>query len=326
MAISASESVVAANSARGVDGGEGPDGTVNRVLYQGEVGGIGEFRCPAGSRWWEQENRIGDRATIAFARDPVGISRPGGPAMVATANEAMLYNAGQAYRRKRMSEKGDRCEFLVFKPKLIAEIVSAHDPRAGEDEQCPLKWGSAWVTPGIYMSQRGLYHHVRAAEKEGLCVDRMLVDECLVTIADTLVGAAARGQVTPARRESTSRDHRVWVEGAKDYLARHFRESLSLSDVGEAVGLSVFHLCRLFKAHCGVSVHSYLRSMRARASLELLAEGSMAVGTIAADLGFCNQSHFTRAFRHEFGARPTQVRRALRGGMADRELWQGRGK
>lgn len=89
----------------------------------------------------------------------------------------------------------------------------------------------------------------------------------------------------------------------------------------------MFHLCRLFKAHARTTVHAYLRSLRARASLEMIGEESVAIRDIASGLGFCNQSHFTRAFGHEFGARPTQVRRALREGIAERALLdQGRGR
>ncbi len=298
------------------------DGVINRMLFEGEAGGIGEFRCPPGCRAWERENRIGDKATIAFARDPVAIAQGGALAVVATPNEAMLYNANQPYRRRLIDANGDRCEFFVFRPRLLAEIVSAHDPRAGEDLDTPLKWPSARASASVYMAQRVLYHHVRAGypANPGGGIDRLLVDECMINIADALIGSAVRARQTRARRPATDRDHRVWIEGAKDFLARSFRRAITLNEVGDAVGLSVFHLCRLFKAHAGTSVHGYLRSLRARAALEVLGDRDVPIGRIASDLGFCNQSHFTRAFGHEFGATPSQVRRALRVGLAEREL------
>lgn len=302
-----------------VDGGarpEGPDGPVRRRLYEGEAGAIGEFRCPARCRAWEIENRIGEMPTIAFARDPVAILRGGAPAVVATANEAMLYNAHEAYRRRLLDPNGDRCEFLLIRPRLLAEIVAAHDPRAVEEPERPLRWSSAPVSPRVYMAQRVLYHHVGAGDG----IDRLAVDEGMITIADALVGAAAGTPGGRARRAGTERDHRVWVEGAKQYVARNFRRQFTLEEVAAAVGVSVFHLCRLFKGIAGTTVHDYVRSLRARAALEPLAERGSSIGRIAADMGFCNQSHFTRAFRHEFGATPSQVRRALRGGIAEREL------
>jgi len=207
------------------------DGVVNRMIYQGPAGGIGEFRCPAGSRAWEQENRIGDMATIAFARRAVGIAQSREDAVVATANEAMLYNAHQAYRRRLIDAGGDRCEFFVFRPQLMAEIVGAHDARAGEDVERPLRWSSARASAGVYTGQRVLYHHVKAAQglvdggrlgsvAEG--VDGLLIDECMINIADALIGDAVRvrvrGRGSGARRRggttgSGSRGRRTFWRG-----------------------------------------------------------------------------------------------------------------
>jgi AraC-like DNA-binding protein len=326
----------------------------------GSVGGIGEYRCPPRSKAWEVENRIGDMATIAFARDPVGIAQAGCEPVVATPNEATMYNPFQAYRRRSIDGRGDRCEFFLIRTELLAEIVAAHAPGTLASGRGPLAWASAPASAEVYVSQRVLYHHVRqpgvvhpardaaSADREGTeagasgdpgGVDGLLVDECMVNIVDALVGAASRRRPGRARRATTGRDHRVWIEGAKDYLARHYRRALTLEEVGAAVGLSVFHLCRLFKAYAGRTVHDYVRSLRVRASLELLGEsagrGSMkgpgdrgeealAIGQIAAELGFCNPSHFTRAFKAEFGATPSEMRRALRDGAADRGLLRGK--
>jgi AraC-like DNA-binding protein len=288
-------------------------------------------------------------ATIAFARDPVGIAQAGCEPVVATPNEATMYNPFQTYRRRSIDGRGDRCEFFVIRGEILREIVAAHEPRATERAHGPLAWASAPASAEVYVSQRVLYHHVKHPSDEGLVhggrgdaqaagagvpggrgdVDNLLVDECMVNIVDALVGAAARRTPGRARRATTGRDHRVWIEGAKDYLARHYRRPLTLDEVASAVGLSVFHLCRLFKAYAGTTVHDYVRSLRVRASLELLgevpggpgrAEEALAIGQIAAELGFCNPSHFTRAFRGEFGATPSEVRRSLREGLADRAL------
>lgn len=293
-----------------------------RHLYESDVGILGEFRCPAGCKAWEVENTIGPMATLAFARDPVAIHQADHDSVIATPNEAMLYNPNQVYRRRVVDPQGDRCEFLGLRAEILAEIVAQHDPRAADDPQRPLKWAWASISSGLYLAQRSLYHHVRAAASDPPTVrlDRLLVDECIISIADSVVALAARAHARPARRAATARDHRVWIEGAKDYLARNFRRSLSLQEVADAVGVSLFHLCRLFKAHAGTTVHDYVRSLRVRAALEGLADPALPIGHVADELGFCNQSHFTRAFRSEYALTPTQVRRALREGIAEQPL------
>lgn len=292
----------------------------SRTLFQSEVGVLGEFRCPPACKAWEVENTIGSMATIAFARDPVAIHQADHDPVVATPNEAMIYNPNQPYRRRLLDPHGDRCEFVSIDPRILSEIVADHDPRAVDRPDRPFNRSWASIGAGLYLAQRALYHHVLAASDPAhapVRLDQLLVDESLISIVDAVVACAVRGPGEKARRAATARDHRVWVEGAKDYLARHYRRSLTLQDVADAVGVSMFHLCRLFKAHAGTTVHDYVRSLRVRAALEGLADPDMPVGSVADGLGFCNQSHFTRAFRAEYALTPTHVRRALCEGVAE---------
>jgi AraC family transcriptional regulator len=94
----------------------------------------------------------------------------------------------------------------------------------------------------------------------------------------------------------------------------------------------VFHLARVFKARTGFSLHAYRTQLRLRAALERVAprhgagpalrlrsgqaprRGSGHGGRdvdlidIALDLGFSSHSHFTEAFRRNFGTTPSAVR------------------
>ncbi|MCB9841199.1 MAG: helix-turn-helix transcriptional regulator [Phycisphaeraceae bacterium] len=310
---------------------------VRRRVYAGSVGAIGAFRCPPTSSLWNEENRTGDMPTFAFARDPVTIAQADFEPVVATSNEAMLYNAHQPYRRRRLADEGDRCEFIVIRPDILREIVAAHDPAAAQHDR-PIRWPSAPAAPGVFMAQRALYRYVAAhatdladppaveAQRDDRPrqpapdVDHLLVDEALINIVDILIHAAAERAAPTHARPATARDHRAWIEGAKAYLARNLDKPLTLDDVAAAVGVSMFHLCRLFKQHTGDTIHAYVRSLRVRASLDRLAEPGLSIGDFAERLGFCNQSHYTRAFRAEFGLTPTHARRALLNGAAPREL------
>jgi AraC-like DNA-binding protein len=76
-----------------------------------------------------------------------------------------------------------------------------------------------------------------------------------------------------------------------------------------AVHVSPFHLARIFQQQTGVPVHRYLTQLRLRASLERLADGEEDLTTIALELGFSSHSHFTDAFRREFGQPPSEIRK-----------------
>jgi AraC family transcriptional regulator len=77
------------------------------------------------------------------------------------------------------------------------------------------------------------------------------------------------------------------------------------------VRVSVFHLCRTFRAVTGQTIHAYRTQLRLRAALERV-EYASDLSAVALDLGFSSHSHFTAAFRRAFGVTPSGVRRALR--------------
>ncbi|HET9711379.1 MAG TPA: AraC family transcriptional regulator, partial [Pyrinomonadaceae bacterium] len=99
------------------------------------------------------------------------------------------------------------------------------------------------------------------------------------------------------------------AEAAKTYLAAKMSERITLDDVARAVHASPFHLARIFQQQTGVPVHRYLTQLRLRASMERLAEGADDITAVALELGFSSHSHFTDAFRREFGRPPSKVRK-----------------
>ncbi len=112
-------------------------------------------------------------------------------------------------------------------------------------------------------------------------------------------------------RRPMGRALRRYADDAKELLHRRFREPLRLEDVASALYVSTYHLCRVFKEETGMSIHQYLTQLRLRQALKELAQGDTALATLANDLGFCCQSHFTRAFRKQFGIPPGEARRRV---------------
>jgi AraC-like DNA-binding protein len=90
---------------------------------------------------------------------------------------------------------------------------------------------------------------------------------------------------------------------AREYLHAHYREAVPLERLSALAGLSKYHLVRAFRAAVGVPPHTYQLRLRLTRSLLLLREG-LPPSSIAYELGFADQSHYTRAFRAEFGTTP----------------------
>jgi len=98
---------------------------------------------------------------------------------------------------------------------------------------------------------------------------------------------------------------------ARAELARHAATSLSVGLVAARLGVSPFHLCRVFREQVGTTLHGYRRDLRLRLALERLETPSLSCSELAYTLGFSSHSHFTSVFRRHMGETPSAVRRRL---------------
>lgn len=100
------------------------------------------------------------------------------------------------------------------------------------------------------------------------------------------------------------------VEKALWYIERHSLANPSLKEVADAVGVSPFHLTRVFAAATGLSVMRYARARRLSGAARTLATGKGAPGIleVALDAGYESHGAFSRAFRDLFGVTPETVR------------------
>ena len=161
----------------------------------------------------------------------------------------------------------------------------------------------------VFWRHRELVQRLESAEANPL--EPLWADvTALQLVADVLESAFVHHGGTPKpRKEATDADHAGRAEAAKTYLASRMSERVSLDEVARAVHASPFHLARIFQQQTGVPVHRYLTQLRLRASLERLADGASDLTALALELGFSSHSHFTDAFRREFGKSPSEMRR-----------------
>lgn len=94
----------------------------------------------------------------------------------------------------------------------------------------------------------------------------------------------------------------------REFLQDCFSENVSLSHLGSLVGLSAFHLARLFTRQIGVPPHAYQTQVRLKKATNLLAAG-WPIAKVALEVGYYDQSHFQRAFKKKFGITPGQYNR-----------------
>lgn len=212
---------------------------------------------------------------------------------------------------------------VVFFPRRPVEYVASH-PAGGGDAGTVLRFGDAALTSfaeelGIPEAKLGELARgtmpTAAMIRLGRLRDLLLGDEgppwievedlTLSLVADSLE-AIFETVDPPPLGATTARARWEAVERVRLLVQRRFAEPLRLADIAREAGYSPFHLCRVFKAIEGVTLHRYLNRIRLLAGLEQL-RGGAEVGRVAHRVGFCAHSHFTTAFREEFGFPPSRL-------------------
>lgn len=107
------------------------------------------------------------------------------------------------------------------------------------------------------------------------------------------------------------------VRRAKEYLKAQCNHNPRLENLAQAVGLSPFHLLRVFARATGQTPHEFLIQQRVDKARHLLAS-TLPLARIAADCGFSDQSHMTRLFRRQHGLTPGNYRKIVLNRNEDR--------
>ncbi len=128
-------------------------------------------------------------------------------------------------------------------------------------------------------------------------------DEALTSVLLDMVDRYAGG----LRAAGTGTREPLAVRRAKDYLAGHVEEQVNLETLARAAGLSPFHLIRVFRKATGMTPYNWFLDHRVHLACDLL-RGGMSATHVAAQCGFFDQSHLTRAFKSRLGVTPGQFR------------------
>jgi len=280
------------------------------LRFASPVLSIARFRCPPGDARWSHENWIGDDPHVVFPHVPVAIRQRTGHALVADATQAVLYRADEYYERERLSPDGDRSTFLTV------------EPGAGDDVASTIASTQVTVSAHEVLKVRLLAELCGRADVDPLEIEEAglrLVARVLNRSRWSAGGRGSRGAraVSPRpRRAVTHRAHATVVADARRCLAGDPTASRSLAQIGAAVGVSPFHLARLFRAQTGLSLHGYRDQLRLRMALDRLADDDADLTTMAIELGFFSHSHFSDRFKSAYGTSPSRVRALLRRGNA----------
>jgi len=275
-----------------------------RVLLDSLGISVHDYRCraPVEAHGSEEPNAT---HSIVFVRRGVFGLCTRDESFVADPNYVVFFNADQPYRYSHPIPGGDECTILAVETARAMELVAHHAPPDACAE-APFRRSHALSSPRAARLHWELLGLLRQP------LPSLVLEDALAELADEAVGNAYRAPGTPACDDKLSpraqRRRREVVEAAKVALSERLDAPPTLTLLAGSLGCSPFHLSRVFHAGLGVSLRRYLNRLRARIAADRLAAGAHDLTELALDLGYSDHSHFTNAFRQEWGVPPSRFR------------------
>lgn len=93
------------------------------------------------------------------------------------------------------------------------------------------------------------------------------------------------------------------------HMETHLHEHLGRDEVARVAGISPGHFSKLMTERMGKSFSQLLTQLRVQRAKELLTNGTLSLGELALECGFCDQSHLNKVFRQQTGVSPGQWRK-----------------
>lgn len=205
---------------------------------------------------------------------------------------AYCINPAEEERCDHPHGDGDDCTALGLDPTLVASLLG------GEPA---LPTGALPTTWRVDLEHRSLLAQARGSDPDELFERAIELAACVLEQLDPRRVAAGRPATAGARR--------MLADGARAALAAD--PLRSLPDLACALSVSPHHLSRVFHSISGHTISRHRIRLRVRAALDRLGDGEPDIARLAVELGFADQSHFSRAIRSETGQTPSALRRLL---------------
>jgi len=272
---------------------------------------VGAFRCGIHHDAFEDSGPI-ENYPFVFPRTAVTIAHDHEHPFVANANVVTFYNRHDRYRRGRISSEGDRSDWFAIDHVTLLEVARTLEPSVDDRPEQPFRLSHAMCDAHSYALQRRIFSAIER-DRTG---DALFIEEAVIRLLESVLRSCS---AVPRRRrasvETNNPRQTDLVEAAKVFLSRHFAEPLTLASIADALGVSLFHLCRVFRQLTGCTLHEYRHQLRLRWSLEQLEAGrDRAIVYSALDAGFSSHSHYGAAFRRTFGQTPSEYASMIRSG------------
>lgn len=216
----------------------------------------------------------------------------------ATVGSLAVLHPGEVHDGYAAVAEGWAYRMLYLDPAFVQRAAAAQGYRPSDG--LPRFAASVMQDPALAAQCSALF--------EALAQDDRLARE--VALYSGVAALVQRHALAPARRQDgpAAPGH---IQRAADRLRDDPATPVSLEELATDTGLGPFQLIRAFRAAYGLPPHAFQKLARLHRAEAALRRG-VPIAAVAADCGFADQAHLTRAFKKFRGVTPGQFRPAVR--------------
>jgi AraC-like DNA-binding protein/mannose-6-phosphate isomerase-like protein (cupin superfamily) len=92
------------------------------------------------------------------------------------------------------------------------------------------------------------------------------------------------------------------------YINENYQNLDTIEEIANHFYISKYHLCRSFSKNMGISLVTYLNTVKVRAACNMLQKGTQSMTEIAFQCGFHSSAYFCKVFKQETGCSPREYK------------------
>jgi AraC family transcriptional regulator len=213
-----------------------------------------------------------------------------GPQRVQCAPQTLIFHPPYQRQSGYCGESGGR-SFLIEIARRLLDRLDCH-PIITERLFVFQKGAMIWLARRLYKEFR------QQDELSALTIEGLLLE---------MLAEASRRRVKKLHRQPPP-----WLGQAKEIIHARFWENLTISSLGQSVGVHPVYLATEFRRAYRLTVGEQIRKLRIDFACHKLSTTAAPLVEIALESGFSSQSHFSTTFKRVTGMTATEYRASFR--------------
>lgn len=219
------------------------------------------------------------------------------------------------------SEKTDDTEIVKLEQSIVDHLRTGLFAEALNDTE---RWLNSLQEPHLYSRSKINMHsyslmsrwlhmaeELDAAHRLSKEAFKSLTDQIdMIETLEELSGLISKALHQLVEALNPNKTPRRKIQQAVDFIAKHYNSpNISLASVAKELFVSSTYLSTLFKQELGINFLDYVHQYRIEKAKALLQSGEHKIQTIAKEVGYFDEAHFTRTFKKWVGKLPSHYKK-----------------